>query len=296
MYDSKKDEMIERALDNYHTYDVTMEEAMDMAVAQDQKDSAVEAALDIYHTYDVTMEEAMSMVLNDGANNYDKDAVVEAALDIYHTYDVTMEEAMSMALEAPKVSGYPGDVSITVNKKNRIPTAERDYHDLWGAQRGVMQGILKWIDDYNLLPPDSKAKAGVASKIVKAINDPIIRNLMMKSGYWDRVPEEIRAMNLQKHVKKYDKLGYQVERKNMKVQYSRDKKAKKQEAKTAKKAAKLAAKRAAWEAACATADELRISYPSLTNDEAISMAMEELGYTYDDVDFDNDDYTEDYDY
>ena len=280
------------------------------------KEAVVSTALDIYHTYDVSMEDAMEMALNEAQSDYQgyddsdavKESVVNNALDIYHTYDVSMEEAMDIALEgitdtlaaagaAAKdvgatvgnnvLSGVAGAYSrpngtTNLNIYSRTPGNANNFHDLVpGPQRAIMQGILKWIDDYNLLE-DGPAKKGIATKISKAINDPIIRNLMMKSGYWEQVPPEVRAMQLQKHAIKYDKMGYKADKKDERVAYKREKVA----AKAAAKAAKRAAKRAAKEAAFATADEYMQNY-DISTEEALDLALEELGYSYDDI---NDDY------
>jgi hypothetical protein len=214
-----------------------------------------------------------------------KDDVVESALDIYHAYDVSMEEAMDIALdEADEATkGY------TINENPwRVPTDERQYHDLApGYQRMLMQGILKWIEDYKVLPEGS-AKTALGMKIYKWINNPINRNILMKSGYWTKVPAEIRKMAAGSS--KYAKMGAKLDKQNAKAA----RKVAKIEARAAKKAAKTqakAAKKAAKEAVLETALDMMNDY-NIDRDEAMVLAMEYHGVdAYDMVD---DDYADDY--
>jgi hypothetical protein len=160
----------------------------------------------------------------------DREAIIESAIQIYHANDISMEEAMDTAINnyveensedndyeaneasKPKAGYIPVENRYGVDVTGRVATHDREYADLApGLQRAIMQGILKWIDDYNLME-EGPAKEGLAYKIYKTVNDPFIRNLFMKSGYWNRIPEGIRKYGVIKKNKKYARLGRKVQR------------------------------------------------------------------------------------
>lgn len=260
---------------------------------KDEKDVIVNSALDIYHEYGITMEEAMDVAMDtfDSSDLVDeeyeaqKEAVVNTALDIYHEYaaeGMTMEEAMNAAIDMANEAGS-STPSINIGFSNDtipgrgVTASQFQYSDATGTQKMILQGILKWLEDYKYIP-EGPARTALADKISKAINDPIIRNLMMKTGYWETIPEEIHARSAIRHSKKLAKAGRRVERKDAK----RERKVEAWKTKRYAKDAVKDAKRAAKESVYDLADEIYSRY-DVTEDEAIEAACDELGIDFEDI-------------
>ena len=293
---------------------------------KDEKDVIVNSALDIYHDYGVTMEEAMDVAIDtfDSSDLVDeeyeaqKEAVVTDALDIYHEYGVSMEEALDMAIDmanedvslAGAIGAGAGAVGLgaaaagihnfktapredkdirNYNIYSQAPSASDKFNKVRpGLSRVVMQGILKWLEDYKHMP-DGPARTALADKISRAINDPIIREYMMSYGYWETIPDEIHARAAIRKQKKYAKAGRKVERKDAKLERKTEAWKNKTYAKDAYRDSKAEAKRAAKDAKRAAkesvydlADEIYSNY-DVTEDEAIEAACDQLGINFEDM-------------
>ena len=117
--------------------------------------------------------------------NYDdrmKDEVVQYALDVYDNNDVTMEEAMDIALEANAT------YNITLD---RVPSSQKEYSDLSNSERLLLSRLIPRIEDWKSMP-ECKTRKKVEKRIIGEINSAYSRDLLMRSGYWNKIPDELK--------------------------------------------------------------------------------------------------------
>ena len=148
------------------------------------KDMVVQEALNIYDNNDVTMEEAMDIALE---SQDQRAEVIDMAMDIFENTDATMEEAMGVALE---------------NRLRPTPTHEREYSDyISPIDKTYMQGLFKWIDDYNSMP-DCPTRDKLGRKIAKLISIPRVRDALMANGDYNTIPPEIKQASRERKYKR----------------------------------------------------------------------------------------------
>ena len=116
--------------------------------------------------------------------DYARGETIDMAMDILDNTDASLEEAMAIALEKKdygRSNGYPSYPSAPPEEKMQfraVPTHKREYSDYNLPEKVVMQGLNKWIDDYNSMP-DCPTRDKLARKIGSAINNPLVRDSLM---------------------------------------------------------------------------------------------------------------------
>ena len=157
----------------------------------------IDMAMDILDNTDASLEEAMAIALE---SQEQKAGVIDMAMDILDNTDASLEEAMAIALEKkdwghskgyPSYPSYPSAPPEEKMQFRAVPTHKREYSDYNLPEKVVMQGLNKWIDDYNSMP-DCPTRDKLARKIGSAINNPLVRDSLMNSGRWDQIPEGIK--------------------------------------------------------------------------------------------------------
>ena len=165
----------------------------------------IDMAMDILDNTDASLEEAMAIALE---SQEQKAGVIDMAMDILDNTDASLEEAMAIALEKKdhghyNYPSYPSYRSAPPEEKMQfraVPTSKREYSDYNLPEKVVMQGLNKWIDDYNRMP-DCPTRDKLARKIGSAINNPLVRDSLMNSGRWDQIPEGIKRSALARKYK-----------------------------------------------------------------------------------------------
>lgn len=148
-------------------------------------------------------------------NDYDREEIMDLAIDIIDNTDATLEEAMGIAMETAydrnqmmDIAEYVynrdiADMAIEASMIDNINNEHENYGSIEdkvdysklmpGYQRATAKKLSKMIDEYVAMPwVDDKAKLG--HKIVRILSTPVIKEFLVKSGYWDQIPTSIKQL------------------------------------------------------------------------------------------------------
>ena len=148
-------------------------------------------------------------------NDYDREEIMDLAIDIIDNTDATLEEAVGRAMETAydrnqmmDVAGYVynrdiADMAIEASMIDNINNEHENYGSIEdkvdysklmpGYQRATAKKLSKMIDEYVAMQwVDDKAKLG--NKIVRILSTPVIKEFLVKSGYWDQIPTSIKQL------------------------------------------------------------------------------------------------------